>query len=190
MSYKLQYLHSKAGIEVISLDLLPDKLIAKSVWIHIEIKMEIELWPQMIAQAKRLGVPLIMAQAQYPDKSFARDQKGFGRIRARSIQGFDLILAKSQRHAERFRHFGAKNVRVTGELRFEQTIPQTQLDAAGALLETIDPKRLRICLASTAPDEDPMLIPVVQELLKNTIGPKPLSYIPSPLVVCRLCLVG
>lgn len=141
--------------------------------------MEIELWPQMIAQAKRLGVPLIMAQAQYPDKSFARDQKGFGRIRARSIQGFDLILAKSQRHAERFCHFGAKNVRVTGELRFEQTIPQTQLDAADALLETIDPKRLRICLASTAPDEDPMLIPVIQELLKHTIGPKPfIIYVP------------
>ena len=144
--------------------------------------MEIELWPQLIAQTKRMGVPLVMAQAQYPDKSFARDQKSWGRLRARSVAMFDMILAKSDRHGDRFRHFGGGDVRVTGELRFEQPIPQNHLDAAQALLGQIDPARPRLCLASTAPDEDAMLIPVVTALRDRAVAagaPKPFFiYVP------------
>ncbi len=134
--------------------------------------MEIEIWPQMIAAANRLKLPLIMAQAQYPDKSFDRDQKGIGRLRSAAVQGFDLILAKSDRHADRFRHFGAHDVRRMGELKFEQDIPEWQLTAADRLRKDLKlGSRPVICLASTAPDEDPMLIPVLQDLKSSDQNP-------------------
>ncbi|WP_456391344.1 3-deoxy-D-manno-octulosonic acid transferase, partial [Profundibacter sp.] len=110
--------------------------------------MEIELWPRLIASANRAGVPMVLAQAQYPDKSFERDQKGF-RLRAQLVKAFSLIMAKSEHHAERFRHFGASNVQVMGELRFEQPIPPKHLEAAAKFRAQISPARPVFCLAST-----------------------------------------
>ncbi|MEM6306759.1 MAG: glycosyltransferase N-terminal domain-containing protein [Pseudomonadota bacterium] len=138
--------------------------------------MEIELWPQLITQSAR-RIPMVMAQAQYPDKSFTRDQKGLARFRAKCLTDFTLILAKSDRHAERFCHLGASDVRVVGELRFEQPIPTAQRTAAAELLKQIDSARPRFCLASTAPDEDALLIPVLKKL--NAQTPKPFFiYVP------------
>jgi len=125
--------------------------------------MEIELWPRLIASANYAGVPMVLAQAQYPDKSFERDQRGL-RLRAQLVHGFTLILAKSDHHATRFRYFGATNVKVMGELRFEQPIPPAHLQAAEKFRVKIDPLRPVFCLASTGPDEDPLLIPVVAHL--------------------------
>lgn len=130
--------------------------------------LEIELWPRLIASANRAGVPMVLAQAQYPDKSFARDKRGL-QLRAQLVKGFTLILAKSDRHADRFRHFGADNVHLMGELRFEQPIPPSHLNAAANLREKFDQKRLVFCLASTGPDEDPLLIPVIKQLREAAI---------------------
>jgi len=130
--------------------------------------MEIELWPRLIASANYAGVPMVLAQAQYPDKSFARDQRGL-KLRAQLVHGFSLILAKSEHHVERFRHFGATNVQVMGELRFEQPIPPAHLQAAAKLRAMINPARPIFCLASTGPDEDPLLIPVVTQLRRAAV---------------------
>jgi len=138
--------------------------------------MEIELWPRLIASANYAGVPMVLAQAQYPDKSFERDQRGL-RLRSQLVHGFSLILAKSAHHAARFRHFGATNVQVMGELRFEQPIPPEHLAAAAKFRTKIDPDRPVFCLASTGPDEDPMLIPVVAQLRDAAkIAGKPLPF--------------
>ncbi|HHI69852.1 MAG TPA: 3-deoxy-D-manno-octulosonic acid transferase [Rhodobacteraceae bacterium] len=126
--------------------------------------MEIELWPRLIATCHAKGLPLVQAQAQYPDKSFARDSKGL-QLRSHVVRAFDLIMAKSERHAERFRRLGAQNVQVMGELRFEQPIPPAHLQAAADLRAQIAPERPVFCLASTAPDEDALLIPVLHNLL-------------------------
>lgn len=138
--------------------------------------MEIELWPRLIASANYAGVPMVLAQAQYPDKSFERDQRGL-QLRAQLVKGFALILAKSDHHAARFTHFGATNVQVMGELRFEQPIPPHHLKAAAKLRATISPDRPVFCLASTGPDEDPLLIPVIARLREavKTAG-KPLPF--------------
>ena len=139
--------------------------------------MEIELWPQMIASANRAKIPMVMAQAQYPDKSFTRDKGGL-ELRGHVVNGFNLILAKSKRHAERFRHFGAQNIQLMGDLRFEQPIPQQHLAAAAEFRKTIAKKRTVFCLASTAPDEDNLLIPIIKQLIEST-KPKPFFvYVP------------
>ena len=143
--------------------------------------MEIELWPRLIATCHARGLPLVQAQAQYPDKSFARDTKGL-QIRAHVVRAFGLVMAKSGRHAERFRQLGARNVQVMGELRFEQPIPPAHLAAAAGLRAQLAPERPVFCLASTAPEEDALLIPVVRKLLdaaKQAGEPRPfIVYVP------------
>ncbi|WP_456391272.1 3-deoxy-D-manno-octulosonic acid transferase, partial [Profundibacter sp.] len=56
------------------------------------------------------------------------------------------------------------NVQVMGELRFEQPIPPKHLEAAAKFRAQISPARPVFCLASTGPEEDPLLIPVVRRL--------------------------
>jgi 3-deoxy-D-manno-octulosonic-acid transferase len=125
--------------------------------------LEIELWLRLIASCQAKDVPLVQAQAQYPDKSFVRDTIGL-QVRAHVVRAFDLVMAKSGRHAERFRQLGAQNVQVMGELRFEQPIPPAHLQAAKTLRAQIAPERPVFCLASTAPDEDVLLVPVLRKL--------------------------
>ena len=93
------------------------------------IILECDLWPVMITTTYKAQIPLIFAQAQYPEKGFIRDKK-FPFLKASLIEKFDLILSKSERHKKRFEYFGAKKVLVMGDARFEQTVPLHQITAA------------------------------------------------------------
>ena len=94
--------------------------------------LECDLWPVMIASTQKEKIPLIFAQAQYPEKGFIRDKK-FPFLKASLIEKFDLILAKSERHKRRFEYFGAKKVLVVGDTRFEQNVPVDQISVASKI---------------------------------------------------------
>ena len=93
------------------------------------IILESDLWPVMITTTCKEKIPLIFAQAHYPEKGFIRDKK-FPFLKASLIEKFDLVLSKSERHKKRFEYFGAKKVLVMGDARFEQGVPLDQINAA------------------------------------------------------------
>ena len=95
----------------------------------IGLTLEVEVWPAMISAAKRAGCPLCMCNGQYGTKPLKRDSRGL-RIRQRVMRGLTGVFVKSNLQASRFVEVGVQNVHVTGELRFDQPIPQHQLDAA------------------------------------------------------------
>jgi len=131
------------------------------------IILEIELWPKIISSSQLYNVPIILAQAQYPKKSFERDKKYF-RSRASIIKKFDLILTKSKKHSNRFEYFGGKNIKVMGEFRFDQLIPKKHLEAAKNLKKIIkfkNPNKKIICFGSTGPNEDLLLIKVIKDII-------------------------
>lgn len=122
--------------------------------------MEIEIWPRMIMAARRHGVPLYMCNAQYPSKSYARDGRtGF---RAQVMRGFAGALVKSDLQAQRFASVGVRNIRVTGELRFDQPIPAHLLAAAVAARAWLgaDGRRV-ITIASAVEGEDDLYIAAI-----------------------------
>ena len=82
------------------------------------IILECDLWPVMITTTYKSQTPLIFAQAQYPEKGSLEIKIPF--LKASLIEKFDLILSKSERHKKRFEYFGAKNVLIMGDARFEQ----------------------------------------------------------------------
>ena len=94
--------------------------------------MEVEFWPGMIMSCRKRGVPLFLCNGQYPRKSFERDQSRFF-SRAKVVSGFAGVMVKSQLQADRFRELGVNKIAVTGEMRFEQPIPQAHLNAAHSL---------------------------------------------------------
>ena len=126
--------------------------------------MEVEIWPRLIMAARAAGVPLFMCNAQYPSKSYARDgQSGF---RAQVMQGFAGALVKSDLQATRFASVGVRNIRVTGELRFDQPIPPHLLAAGLAIRGWLGAAARRvITIASAVEGEDAVFIGAILALL-------------------------
>jgi 3-deoxy-D-manno-octulosonic-acid transferase len=84
------------------------------------VLVELELWPNFILNANRLGIPLALINGRLSEKSF----RGYRRIRpliARLLRGFDLIAAQNDEYAERMLALGAPRDRlqVTGSIKFD-----------------------------------------------------------------------
>jgi len=127
------------------------------------IILECDLWPVMITTTYKGQIPLIFAQAQYPEKGFIRDKK-FPFLKASLIGKFDLILSKSERHKKRFEYFGAKNVLIMGDARFEQTVPSHQIVAASKLKKIAFMKYFTICFASIGKQEFTIISEIIRDL--------------------------
>lgn len=146
------------------------------------VMTEIDTWPVLLATVRRAGVPLAMANAQYPAASFERDQR-WGGFRARLFKAYELVMCKSELQAERFRHVGCPRVAVVGETRFDLPVSQPQLAAAEA---TVLAGRLRqrpvVCVASAIEGEDELFIAALQRMRRSLAAaghPAPLwVYVP------------
>ncbi len=137
--------------------------------------MEIEIWPRMIFAARKAGVPLFMCNAQYPTDSMARDAR-FG-VRPALMRGFAGALVKSGLQAERFASVGVSNITVTGELRFDQPIPEDQLVAGAGLRPPLAGSRPVIAFASVTEPEEALFLSATQAILA-TPNPPLILFIP------------
>ena len=141
--------------------------------------MEVEIWPRMIMAARGAGVPLYMCNAQYPSKSYARDTQKTG-LRAQVMRGFAGALVKSDLQAQRFASVGVPNIRVTGELRFDQPIPSDMLAAGGAARRWLVAEDRRvITITSAVQGEDDVYIATLLGLRAAHLA----KGLPMPLVV-------
>lgn len=141
--------------------------------------MEIEIWPRMVFAARRANVPLFMCNAQYPQKSMARDAGGL-QLRHQVMRGFAGALVKSQLQADRFASIGVNNIMVTGELRFEQPIPSALLSAGQAARAWIGAADRRvITIASAIEGEDPTYLHAIAALRSDHKA----KGLPAPLFI-------
>jgi 3-deoxy-D-manno-octulosonic-acid transferase len=84
------------------------------------VLMESELWPRMLVECRRMGIPVAVVNARVSDRSFARGM----RVRAvwRRVLGMvGLFLAQSEEDARRLVAMGARaeSVRVVGNLKYD-----------------------------------------------------------------------
>jgi 3-deoxy-D-manno-octulosonic-acid transferase len=81
---------------------------------------ELELWPNLIAAARRHGVRLAIINGRLSDRSF-RGYRWLKPLASRVLRRIDLIAAQNAETAERFRRLGAlpAAVRVAGSLKFD-----------------------------------------------------------------------
>lgn len=84
------------------------------------VLVELELWPNFVLAANRLGIPLALINGRVSEKSF----RGYRRIRpliARLLRGFDLLAAQNNEYADRLLALGAPRDRllITGSIKFD-----------------------------------------------------------------------
>ena len=79
---------------------------------------ELELWPNLLARARRRGIPVVVANGRMSERSAA----GYARIGPlvrRMLGRVDLVVARSAADAARFTARGAATVVVAGSLKFD-----------------------------------------------------------------------
>jgi len=117
---------------------------------------ETEIWPNLISQAHHSGVKLAMVNARLSDNS-VKGYTRFKRFIAPLLEKIDTICVQSQMDGQRFESLSSKlDVRVPGNLKFDQSIPESFPDAR---LEQYfgTGEHLILLAASTHPDEEVLI---------------------------------
>jgi 3-deoxy-D-manno-octulosonic-acid transferase len=110
----------------------------------------------LIVTSAERGVPLILVNGRVSERSFNRWRRVPGTIAA-LLRRFDLCLAQSAAHAERYRELGAPHVATTGNLKFDVPEPPADPDSLAALRAAVG-ERTILAGASTHAGEEIMLI--------------------------------
>ena len=88
--------------------------------------METELWPNLIAACRRESVPLRLVNARLSQRSAGRYAK-FPALTREALRGLVAIGAQSADDAARLEALGARNITVTGNIKFDIEAPDEQL---------------------------------------------------------------
>jgi 3-deoxy-D-manno-octulosonic-acid transferase len=117
------------------------------------VLMESELWPRMLHECSRRGVPVAVVNARVSDRSFARGMK----VRAlwsRVLRMPTLWLAQSEEDARRLVAMGARveAVRVGGNLKYDVRAPK--VSRVAELIRNAAAGRPVIVAGSTGEDFD------------------------------------
>jgi 3-deoxy-D-manno-octulosonic-acid transferase len=118
--------------------------------------VESELWPNLIAAARRRGIPLALVNARLSERSARRWRHARGLARD-LLGGFRLVLAQSEGDAARLRALGAEGARCPGNLK-EAAPPLPADPAALAALRGMLEGRRVFLAASTHPGEEAMVV--------------------------------
>jgi 3-deoxy-D-manno-octulosonic-acid transferase len=140
---------------------------------QLGIILETELWPNLLHQCQRRGIPVILANARLSERS-ARGYSHLGALSRNMLSSLAFIAAQGVADAERFTALGASpdRVRVTGNLKFELKFP-ANLEAQGATLRHQWGEQRPIWIAaSTHEGEEEHILTAfkqVQQLLSTTL---------------------
>lgn len=127
---------------------------------RICILMETEVWPNLIHQCNRHGVPVVLANARLSQRSLGKAQR-LGKLITDAARGITLVAAQTQDDAERVRMLGVQEVVVTGSIKFDVVVPAAALATGAWLRGAIDasshPRPVLLC-ASTREGEEPLIL--------------------------------
>ena len=83
---------------------------------ELAIWVESELWPNLVLETHRRGIPMLLLNGRLSDNSVARWRLFPGLIGS-MLNSFALCLAQDELQAERFRRLGAPSVASAGDLK-------------------------------------------------------------------------
>ena len=91
------------------------------------ILLETEIWPRLLEECARAGIPVALANARLSERSARRY------ARVASLTGWALgnlagVAAQTEADARRFAALGAREVTVTGNVKFDLEVPDAMVE--------------------------------------------------------------
>ena len=127
------------------------------VWV-----METEVWPNMIAQCVRRNIPISLINGRLSDKTLRQTQK-WPKLMGNAYAGFTRVCAQTEADAQRYRQIGVVNeqLHVTGNLKFDMTIPSEQVAKGERIKALLADKRI-VMLASSREGEETLWLEAIR----------------------------
>lgn len=126
----------------------------------VGVFMETEIWPNLIRASVRSAVPVYLVNARMSEKS-ARGYRRIGRLTRGALWRLSCIGAQTERDAQRLTDLGAKDVRITGNIKFDRLAPAEMLALGTTLRDSFGTQRPVFLAASTREGEEAMILDVV-----------------------------
>lgn len=119
--------------------------------------LETELWPNLVRACRRQGVPAYLVNARMSEKS-ARGYRFLAPLTRATLRGLSAIGSQTEDDAQRLRHLGAEKVAVTGNLKFDRTVPPEMLEKGQRLRAALGSSRPIFLAASTRDGEETLIL--------------------------------
>ena len=135
---------------------------------RLVIIMETELWPNILHQCARRGVPVLLANARLSEQS-AASYRRIGATARRMLSSIACIAAQTRQDAERLVSLGARpeRVRVTGNTKFDVRLPASLSEEAQVLRRCFGVDRGVWIAASTHDGEEQQVLEAFQRVLSE-----------------------
>ncbi len=130
---------------------------------ELGILMETEIWLNLINACRQAGIAVALLNARMSEKS-ARGYARFSRLTGGALEGLAAIAAQTADDAARLTQLGAKNVVITGNLKFDIEPPAAMLELGKDLRILLGEERKVFLAASTRDGEEALLLDAMQNV--------------------------
>lgn len=124
---------------------------------RLGLLMETELWPNLVTRSAAGGVPVYLVNARLSQRS----ADGYGRMGSFARDAFAAlagVAAQGNADADRLRALGARNIEVTGNIKFDVDVPAAQRVLGTTLRTRFGARRLVFIAAATRDGEEALLL--------------------------------
>ncbi|NLC36326.1 MAG: 3-deoxy-D-manno-octulosonic acid transferase [Alcaligenaceae bacterium] len=128
------------------------------------ILIEREIWPNLLAAARRSNVPMMLVSARFSDHAL-RTVLRTGKVLQEAYAGLSVVHAQTLQDAQRLEQAGVAAVRVSGNFKFDVRVSAEQVDKGRDFVAALN--RRVITIASTREGEDEMFIQAIQKQVRR-----------------------
>ncbi len=124
------------------------------------VLVETELWPNLIGEAHRRGVPVVLINARLSERS-AQGYQRLGGLTRRMLQQIDIVACQNGGHLGRFEKLGLSGNKglVLGSVKFDAVLPKDHAERVSMLRRSLDLGQRRVWIAgSTHSGEDEIVL--------------------------------
>jgi 3-deoxy-D-manno-octulosonic-acid transferase len=133
---------------------------------QLSVMVETEVWPNLIATANELQLPIALVNARLSEKSLRKGLR-VERLMAQAVRGFDAIAAQSHADAHRIERFSPRvKVQVVGNTKFDVQVPNISVEL-GAQWKAVT-QRPTIVFASSRDGEELLFFQALRAKLQDT----------------------
>lgn len=124
---------------------------------ELGIILETEIWPRLLEEAARAGVPVVLANGRLSERSARR----YARAPALTRWAFSNlagVAAQTEEDARRFERIGARAPAVTGNVKFDLLVPDAMIERGERFRERFGRSRTIWVVGSTRDGEEALFL--------------------------------
>ena len=121
------------------------------------IILETEIWPRLLEEAARMGIPVVLANARLSERS-ARRYAWIPSLTRWSFANLRGVAAQTEADARRFAAIGARDPAVLGNVKFDLAVPPQMIERGREFRARFGDTRAVWVAGSTREGEEALLL--------------------------------